>query len=92
MLPPPSSPPPFLQLCKALLDIGANMNLYNKVGITSFSSACLHGQVAIASYMLQVGLGFMTGAGFSSWVSRSGCRDPSRASTARWPSRHTCCR
>jgi ankyrin repeat protein len=44
-----------MQLCKALLQIGANMNLYNKAGITSFSSACLHGDAHTAAYMLQLG-------------------------------------
>lgn len=42
-------------MCKALLDIGANMNLYNKAGITSFSSACMHGEAATVAYMLQLG-------------------------------------
>lgn len=42
-------------MCKALLDVGANMNLYNKAGITSFSSACMHGEAATVAYMLQLG-------------------------------------
>ena len=44
-----------LQMCKVLLEIGANMNLYNKAGITSFSSACLHGEAATVAFMLQLG-------------------------------------
>lgn len=43
------------QLSKQLLEVGANMNLYNKVGITSFTSACMHGEALIGTYMLQLG-------------------------------------
>lgn len=43
------------QLCKALLEVGANMNLYNKAGITSFSSACMHGDLNTVTFMLSLG-------------------------------------
>jgi ankyrin repeat protein len=42
-------------MVKGLLDVGANMNLYNKAGITSFASACLHGEGSVTEYMLSLG-------------------------------------
>jgi hypothetical protein len=38
-----------------LLDIGANMNLYNKIGYTSFSCACMAGEASIVTYMISLG-------------------------------------
>jgi ankyrin repeat protein len=43
------------QTARMLLDIGANMNLYNKIGYTSFSCACMAGESAIVTYMISLG-------------------------------------
>lgn len=47
------SPTP--QMCRVLLQLGANMNLYNKIGFTSFSCACMNGEAAISEYMITLG-------------------------------------
>ncbi|KAF6264579.1 ankyrin repeat-containing domain protein [Scenedesmus sp. NREL 46B-D3] len=44
-----------LHTCRMLLDIGANMNLYNKTGYTSFSCACMAGEASIVTYMISLG-------------------------------------
>ncbi|WIA23813.1 hypothetical protein OEZ85_013484 [Tetradesmus obliquus] len=44
-----------LPTCRMLLDLGANMNLYNKVGYTSFSCACMAGEPSLVTYMMSLG-------------------------------------
>ena len=42
-------------MCKVLLQLGANMNLYNKIGFTSFACACMNGEAATVDFMITLG-------------------------------------